>query len=388
MMMERFEMATIDDLIDDTGAYDCVECGKCTTVCPVAKLDQNFAPRLIVVRALEGVEGGLAQNMDIWRCTTCNICTHMCPYKVDYTEFIRGLRSEAVVDGFEPTCSQGGLMQTIARVMTHKLPQNRLGWVSDDLKVSEKGDVYYFSGCQSHLDKIYEERNVGLVDIAKNSIRLLNKAGITPAMSKNEVCCGHDLNWTGDDENFEKLIDLNIQAIKDTGAKTVVFSCPEGMRTFDFDYKDIVGDLPFEVVYITDYLMDLVDDGKLKFANGDRKKVTYHDPCRLGRHLGIYDSPRELIEAAGFELVEMENIRENSACCGVNAFATCESISKTMQIDRLMEAKNTGADILCTTCPKCVIHFSCSVWKEIPVEKEKVDIPLGDLITMIADRAK
>jgi Fe-S oxidoreductase len=84
----------------------------------------------------------------------------------------------------------------------------------------------------------------------------------------------------------------------------------------------------------------------------------------------------------------MENIRENSACCGVNAFATCESISKTMQIDRLMEAKNTGADILCTTCPKCVIHFSCSVWKEIPVEKEKVDIPLGDLITMIAERAK
>ena len=99
-------MSAIDDLIDDTGAYDCVECGKCTTVCPVAKLDQNFAPRLIVVKALEGVEGGLAQNKDIWRCTTCAMCSQMCPYKVDYCEFIRGLRTEAVLDGFEPTCSE------------------------------------------------------------------------------------------------------------------------------------------------------------------------------------------------------------------------------------------------------------------------------------------
>lgn len=381
-------MSALDDLIDDTGAYDCVECGKCTTVCPVAKLDQEFAPRLIVVRALEGVEGGLAQEKDIWRCTTCAMCSQMCPYKVDYTEFIRGLRTEAVIDGFQPTCSQGGLMQTIARIQSHKLPQNRLAWVTDDLKVAENGEVYYFSGCQAHLDKIFEERNTGVLDIAKNSIRVLNKSGITPAMSKNEVCCGHDLNWIGDEENFEKLMDINIKEIKEAGAKTVIFSCPEGMRTFDFDYQDIAGDLDFELVYITDYLMDLVDDGKLEFKNGEKEKVTYHDPCRLGRHLGIYESPRELIEAAGFELVEMENIKENSACCGVNAFATCESLSKTMQINRLMEAKNTQANRLLTACPKCVIHFTCATWKEIPVEKEKVDIPVGDLLSAVIERIK
>ncbi len=381
-------MSAIDDLIDDTGAYDCVECGKCTTVCPVAKLDQNFAPRLIVVKALEGVEAGLAQNKDIWRCTTCAICDGMCPYKVDYTEFIRGLRSEAVLDGFEPTCSQGGLMQTIARMQSNQLPQNRFGWLTDDLKVAEKGEVYYFSGCQAHLDKIFEERKAGVLDIARNSIRSLNKAGITPAMSKNEVCCGHDLNWTGDEETLEKLVDINIKAIRDTGAKTVVFSCPEGFRTFDFDYQDIKGDLDFKLVYITDYLMDLVDDGKLKFNSNGKEKVTYHDPCRLGRHLGIYDSPRELIKAAGFELVEMENNRDKGACCGVNAFATCEALSKIMQINRLMEAKETGAEKLITTCPKCVIHFSCAVWKEIPVEKEKVDISIEDLISIIAEKIK
>jgi Fe-S oxidoreductase len=134
--------------------------------------------------------------------------------------------------------------------------------------------------------------------------------------------------------------------------------------------------------------MDLVDDGKLEFKDDGKEKVTYHDPCRLGRHLEIYDSPRELIEAAGYELVEMENIKENSTCCGVNAFATCESLSKIMQIDRLMEAKNTGADKLITACPKCVIHFTCATWKEIPVEKEKVDIPVGDLISAVIDKVK
>lgn len=134
--------------------------------------------------------------------------------------------------------------------------------------------------------------------------------------------------------------------------------------------------------------MDLVDDGKVEFKNNGKQKVTYHDPCRLGRHLEIYDSPRELIEAAGFELVEMENIRDKGACCGVNAFATCEALSKTMQIDRLMEAKNTGAEMLLTTCPKCVIHFSCAVWKETPVEKEKVDIRIRDLLSVVAENIK
>ncbi len=381
-------MSIIDDLIDNTGAYDCVECGKCTTVCPIANLDSNFAPRLIVVKALEGLEGGLAQNKDIWRCTTCAICNNMCPYKVDYTEFIRGLRNEAMLDGFKPTCSQGGLIHTIAKIQSYRMSQNRLNWITNDLRVVEKGDVYYFSGCQAHLDKIFEERKTGVLDIARNSIRIINKAGITPAMSNREVCCGHDLNWIGDEDNFKNLINLNIRAIKEAGAKVVVFSCPECLRTFDFDYQNIIGDLDFEVVYITDYLMDLVDDGKLKFYNKGKKKVTYHDPCRLGRHLGIYDSPRELIEAAGFELVEMENICENSLCCGVNAFATCEALSKMMQINRLMEAKDTQADWLLTACPKCLIHFSCAVWNEIPVEKEKVDIPIEDLISIVAGKVK
>jgi Fe-S oxidoreductase len=103
--------------------------------------------------------------------------------------------------------------------------------------------------------------------------------------------------------------------------------------------------------------------------------------------MGLYDTPRDILkELPGVELVEMERNREKAACCGVSAFATCESASKKMQIERLMEGKNTGAEKMLMFCPKCQIHFKCSTWKEMPVEPEKVDIPLDDVTTFVAER--
>ncbi len=379
-------MATVDKLIEDTGAYDCVECGKCTSVCPVAALNPEFAPRLIVVKALEGLEG-LSQERDIWACITCEMCSDMCPYKVDYSGFIRGLRSEAVNLGYEPTCSQGGLIQTMARIMSSsKLNQNRLNWLEPDLKVADTGDVFYFTGCLPHLHTIFEEKEVNLIDVAKATLKIMNHAGITPIVSKKEVCCGHDLSWTGDKDSFEKLAKINVETIKNSGAKQVVFSCSEGFRTFDVDYKDLLGDLDFEVLHISEFMLDLIDDGKLNFKKDLDVKVTYHDPCRLGRHMGVYDTPREVLAAIpGVTLTEMERNREKAACCGVSAFATCDSYAKKMQIERMVEAKKTGADKLLTFCPKCQIHLKCAVWKEMPVEPEEVDIPIEDFVVFVAN---
>jgi heterodisulfide reductase subunit D len=380
-------MVKIDELIDATGAYDCVECGKCTSVCPAAAYNPEFAPRLIVVKALEGIEG-LSKEKDIWSCLTCEMCSDMCPYKVDYSKFVRGLREEALAMGASPVCSQGGLVQTMGRIMTAPdLKQNRLNWLTDDLKVADSGDVYFFMGCLPHLDIIFEEKEVKLLDIAKSAIKIMNHAGITPVVSKTEVCCGHDMLWVGDRANFSKLAKQNIENIKNSGAKQVVFTCAEGFRTFDIDYQDVFGDLGFEVLHISEFILDLIDDGKLNFKNDGNVKVTYHDSCRLGRHMGIYDTPRDILkEMPGVELVEMERIREKSACCGVSAFATCEASSKKMQIDRLMEGKNTGADKMLMFCPKCQIHFKCASWKEMPVEPEKVDIPIDDMTTFVAER--
>ncbi len=379
----------IKQLIEDTGAFDCVECGKCTTVCPIARFDTNFAPRTIVLRAMEGIVENIAKDRDIWTCITCEQCNSMCPYKVDYSGFIRGMREEASLAGAAPACSQGGLIHSVQRIMANSdAKQDRIGWVKGDMKVADKGEVFYFVGCLPHYDAIfYDRKGLNLQQVAESAVRIMNKAGVVPVVSNDERCCGHDLNWTGGEDDFEKLMEHNVELIKGSGAKKVVFTCPECYRTFNMDYKDLMGDLPFETVHISDYIQELMEAGTLKVDGkpGTGETFTYHDSCRLGRHTGVYDSPRKLTEAfSGQKFVEMENTRDKAICCGVSAWANCNSSIKRMQVERIMEAKKVGADRLLMFCPKCQIHFRCAVQDKVPVDEALVDVELEDFTVALA----
>jgi len=381
--------AAVKQLIEDTGAFDCVECGKCTTVCQVAKYDTDFAPRTIVLRSMEGIVENISSDRDIWSCVTCEQCNAMCPYKVDYSGFIRGMREEAVALGAVPTCSKGGLIHATQRIMARTdLKQRRLDWVKEDMKVAEKGDVFYFVGCLPHYDAIfYDREDLRLQDICESAVRIMNKAGVVPVVSGDEKCCGHDLNWTGDRDAFEKLMDHNVELIRKSGAKKVVFTCPECYRTFNMDYQELLGDLEFEMVHISDYIQGLIESGELKVdeSAAAKDKFSYHDSCRLGRHSGVYDSPRALAKAfSGDGFVEMENIRDKAVCCGVSAWSNCTSDVKKMQIERVMEAKKAGADRMLMFCPKCLIHLKCAVQDKIPVDKSVVDVRLEDFTVAIA----
>jgi Fe-S oxidoreductase/coenzyme F420-reducing hydrogenase delta subunit len=382
-------VTAVKQMIEDTGAFDCVECGKCTTVCPIAKFDTTFAPRTIVLRAMEGIVENIATDRDIWTCTTCEQCNSMCPYKVDYSGFIRSMREEAAIYGSAPLCSQGGLIHSVQRIMAlADLKQKRLDWVKKDMKVADKGDVFYFVGCLPHYDQIFFDRKgLRLQDICESAVRIMNKAGVVPVVSNDEKCCGHDLNWTGDEENFEKLMEYNIDLIKKSGAKKVVFTCPECYRTFNSDYKDLMGDMEFELVHISDYIKELIDTGALKLDDAVRSSVTfsYHDSCRLGRHSGIYDSPRELAKAfVGAKFVEMENTRDKAVCCGVSGWSNCSAQTKKMQLERIMEAKKAGASRMLMFCPKCQIHFRCAVQDKVPMDKALVDVELDDFTVAMA----
>ena len=379
----------VKQLIEDTGAFDCVECGKCTTVCPIASFDPDFAPRTIVLRAMEGIVENIATDRDIWTCIACEQCNAMCPYKVDYSGFIRGMREEAVRYGSAPLCSQGGLIHSVQRLMANTdLKQDRLGWVKEDMKIADKGDVFYFVGCLPHYDAIFKDREgLRLQDICESAVRIMNKAGVVPIVSNEEKCCGHDLMWTGDEAGFEKLMEYNVELIKKSGAKKVVYTCPECFRTMNMDYQDLMGDLGFEMVHMADYVKELIDTGQLKaedFASAPYK-FTYHDSCRLGRHSGIYDSPRALAEAfSGGGYLEMERTRDKAVCCGVSAWSNCNAQTKKMQIDRLQEAKRTGADKMLMFCPKCQIHFKCAVQDEIPVDRSEVEVEVEDFTVAMA----
>ena len=380
---------TVKQLIEDTGAFDCVECGKCTTVCPIAKYDSTFAPRTIVLKAMEGIVDNIATDKHIWTCTTCEQCNSMCPYKVDYTGFIRGMREEAAEFGAEPSCSQGGLIHSVQRIMANSdLKQKRLEWVKKDMKISDKGDVFYFVGCLPHYDAIfYDREGLNMNEIAESAVRIMNKAGVVPVVSSSEKCCGHDLNWTGDEDNFEKLMEHNIELVKKSGAKKVVFTCPECYRTFNNDYQALMGDLPFETTHIADYINELIESGSLK-ADGaavEPFSFTYHDSCRLGRHSGIYDSPRTLAKGfAGAKFIEMENTRDKALCCGVSAWANCNANAKRMQVERVMEAKKIGADRMLMFCPKCQIHMKCAISEKLPVDQTAVDVKLEDFTVAMA----
>jgi len=269
-----------------------------------------------------------------------------------------------------------------------KLKQNRLGWVKDDMKVSDKGDVFYFVGCLPHYDAIfYDRQDLKMQKISESAVKIMNKAGIVPVVSNEEKCCGHDLNWTGNEEDFEKLMEHNIELIRRSGAKKVVFTCPECYRTFKMDYQDLAGDLGFELVHMSDFVKQLADAGDLKLEGS--KKITetfsYHDSCRLGRHSGIYDSPRELAKAfSGAKFVEMENTRDKAICCGVSAWSNCNANAKRIQVDRIVEAKKAGADRLLMFCPKCQIHMKCAIQDKVPVDQAMVDVRLEDFTVAIA----
>jgi len=245
-------------------------------------------------------------------------------------------------------------------------------------------------GCAPYFEPIFEDIEVSPTSIARNSIRVLNALGIEPMLLPNERCCGHDLLWTGDVETFKKLAQLNVEMIRESGAKKIVFTCPEGYRTFKIDYPQYVK-LDCEPMHITELLaqnlsrLSLYPPAKLRGSNPGVKKVTYQDPCRLGRHLGIYELPRQVIKAIpGIELVEMEHSGAESICCGTSVWTNCSSCSKEIRVERLSEAKATGAELMITSCPKCQIHFKCAMVDKSAERGPDIKMEVMDLVNLVA----
>ncbi len=366
-------------IVQRTRAYLCLDCGKCTGVCPLARVDLDYSPRRIVERVVYGEAEAVLADPQLWSCMTCGLCSARCPSNVDFSRFIVEMRAEAFQRGERGIYAHNGILQEVMRIQALNVPQNRTGWLEEGLRARElqvagpgpagestTGDVLYFVGCLPFFDVVFEDLQIQAVEIAHNAVRLLNRIGILPIVSNEERCCGADLLLAGDVESFHQLAELNVEAIKATGAKTVVFTCAECYNAFKNDYPAHVGPLPFETVHLTELLADRIEAGDLSFAGTDQPSdrpatVTYHDPCRMGRYLKVTEPPRTALTAVpGLELVEMEDNRERAMCCGSTAWVNCSSCSKLIQREKLHQARQTGARVMLTTCPKCQIHLSCA----------------------------
>ena len=346
--------------IKDTRVRLCLDCGKCTVVCPVAQFDPDFNPRLIVQRKLWR-NSQSPQDETIWSCLSCYMCVERCNYRVGFPEFIRALRSEALAKGVQVQCSHGGALQELMHLMAREnLQQDRLGWLPQDIKLSEECDTQFFIGCAPYFDILFSDLGVNTLDGVKGALRLLNRAQIPFKLLANERCCGRDLLLEGEREGFMALARANMEEFARHGIKKIITNCPECYYTLKVDYPSMLGGTGIHVMHLTEVIAPLVQSGKLDLGRLE-KRVTYHDPCTLGRCSRIFDEPRQILSrVAGLELLEMEQNRERALCCGANPWVHCGAVNRQIQEQRLAQAEATGADMLVTACPKCHIHLRCA----------------------------
>ncbi len=223
-------------------------------------------------------------------------------------------------------------------------------------------------------------------EIAKTTIQLLKKAGVEfKLLGGEEWCCGSVLLRTGNVTIARKMMEHNLEAFKNSGAKTIITSCSGCYRTIKKDYPKLTDEnFEFEILQTTELLKKLIEDGKLKFKpanpNGNIK-ITYHDPCHLGRHMGVYDAPRDVLQAIpAIELVEMARTRENARCCGYGGGVASASkeLAQQMSDTRLKEAIDTGAQILTSACPFCTFSLREAA------ARNNADIKVMDLTEVVA----
>jgi Fe-S oxidoreductase len=348
----------IIDVIKESGGEGfkfCYQCGLCDTVCPWNRV-RAFSMRKIIREATFGLTD--IETEDMWRCTTCGNCPRQCPRGVKIIESGVSLRRIATEYGVFPTPVRP-IRGISASLLGKGNPfsedrEKRADW-AEGLSVkpfTEGMEVLYFPGCYL----CYDPR---LKRVARATADILNRAGIDfGILGSKENCCGESIRKTGDEELFKRLARENIKTFIDHGVKKIIVSSPHCYHTFKNEYPEFK--VNFEVIHISQYLCELIQEGRLELNKEYGKKVTYHDPCYLGRHNGIYDEPREILKKIpGLELVEMADSMENSLCCGGGGGRIWMETPKGERFSdlRLEQALGVGAEVLVTCCPYCITHF-------------------------------
>jgi Fe-S oxidoreductase len=333
----------------------CYQCGKCDVVCPWNRV-RPFSIRRIIREASLGLTE--IESEDIWRCTTCGTCPSQCPRGVEQIELGVSLRRIAAEYGVFPTSvrsartASGSLLADGNPLSEDR--ERRADWARGlEVKPFEEGmELLYFVGCYFSYDPRMRK-------VAVATARILQRAGVDfGILGSKESCCGESIRKAGGEEVFRTLARNNIKTFIDAGVKKILVASPHCYDTFKNEYPEFM--VNFEVVHTTQLLLQLFDQGRLEPCGEYARKVTYHDPCYLGRHNGLYDEPRDLLRRVpGLELVEMADTREGSLCCGGGGGRIWMDtpLDERFANLRLKQARETGAGVLVTSCPYCITNF-------------------------------
>jgi len=388
---ESFGVADVTDLtwkdLFDTDA--CTQCKRCQDRCPAHATDKPLSPMKIVNQigevAFENPKANLIETCDkdaLWSCTTCRACQEICPASIEHVNKIVDMRRNMVLmEGEFPG------EEVMAAMEQTEVNGNPLGlgyasrgdWAEDvgikTLAEDPDVDILYFVGCYASFDK----RNI---EIAKSFVKLCQAAGIKVGiLGKEEKCCGEPMRKMGNEYLYQSLALENVELIKGYGVKKVVTSCPHCFNTLAKDYREL--DFDVEVENYTVFLENLLKSGQLKL-NSEGLSCTYHDSCYLGRHNDIYDTPRNLVAAAGGQVVEMGKNRAEAFCCsaGGGRIMAEEKLGDRINIKRVEMAVETGAPTLLSNCPFCLTMFEDGI-KGADVEDK---LKAKDIAEVLAER--
>lgn len=392
--IQKFEDFTWKHMLD---FFSCADCGRCSDQCPANAVGRPLSPRLISIKCRdytfrrypwlgkkvdEPLIGEVLKEDEIWSCTTCGACEEECPLMIEYIDKIVDLRRGLIENGLVPQSLQKPLQSLAKRGNPYgKLEKRRADWAKDmnegeGLKIlNGKGKakvLYFVDSITSYDDRIQE--------IGRATARVLKQAGMDfGLMGQAEKDSGHEVKRFGEEILFLDLKEHNTKAILNTGAEQIVTADPHAFNALKNDYQG----LP-PVRHISQVLLEAISSGRITLRGvGDSRAVfTYHDSCYLGRHNGIYDVPRAVIDSIpGLERVEMSRCRDRSFCCGGGGLAIFyePSEEKRMSQVRVEMAREAGANIIVTACPFCLIHIEDGL-KTSGLEEEMQVMDLVELI--------
>jgi len=384
----------------------CTRCGECTELCSayMGSKDLKLSPpkkiELLKKRIWnKSIFGKLLGKKDLsekemeellrsaYSCTLCSRCEVNCPINIDLKDMWISLRENMVSEERAPEqleLLRERLMK--AKNISFDTNEGRTDWIKpvpevpENMYIKKSAKVIYFVGCVSSFSP-------RTFKIPRSIVQILQSAEVDfGLLGDDEWCCGFPLMSSGFAKDFEEFAVHNIKKVNNTGARILVTACPSCYHMWSHIYPGAVKDIKmnFKVLHMVQYLYMLAKDGKIKL-NPVESKVTYHDPCDLGRNSGIYDEPRDLIKMIpGVEFVELENNKEYATCCGGggNVESIDTELSSNIASIKAKEIIATGADIVITACQQCVRTIATGL------KKEKSRIKAVDLSQLVLDSIK
>ncbi|MCP3177710.1 (Fe-S)-binding protein [Desulfuromonas sp. KJ2020] len=386
---EQFGAATLADLTwkDLFDADACTSCKRCQDRCPAHVTDKPLSPmRLIQQLGETAPDKPLAQAVGeeaIWACTTCRACQDICPANNEHVNKIIELRRHL-------TLMEGAFPGDEVRTAISNLEVNgnpfgmafagRGDWAEglDLARVTagEEADILYFAGCYASFDQRNRE-------VARNFVRICQAAGVRVGiLGKDEKCCGEPARKLGNEYLYQMLAQENVETLQTSGVARIVTTCPHCFNTLSRDYRDL--GLLVEVEHYSTYIHRLLQDGRLALTPGEEQVCTYHDSCYLGRYKDIVSEPREVLQAAGWQVTEMAQAGVDSFCCsaGGGRILAEEKLGSRIHVERVRQAAATEAPILVSNCPFCLTMFEDGIKTSDCEDRLKV----RDLAEIVVER--